>query len=273
MVDAARDGPRGDEGTRRYVAGWWWVDGINDAMGLDAAASRPFASLRDLGPSALQRSAQAVKKSVLSASAVALMSAVLMCPQVGYSQGAAAPAKAADSGPHKVALIDMAYVFKNYEKFSMLREDLKAEIQVSEEEAKSKAMALQEMQAKLKTFAEGSDEFNAAEKQFAASSADFEAFRRAAQRDFLKKESQIYHTVYMDVADAVAKYAKYYKYNLVLRFNREELDTENAQKLIEGMNRQVVYHETENDITMSVTDYLNKKFTSTAAKPAGGTTK
>lgn len=212
-----------------------------------------------------------MNKYVLSASAVALVTAVLSFPGQAFSQGAgttAAPAAPAANVPHKIALIDMAYVFKNYEKFSRLREDLKAEIQVSEEEAKSRATGLQEMQAKLKTFAEASPEFNAAEQQLAKSSAEFEAFRRAAQRDFLKKESQIYHTVYLDVTDAVSKYAKYYKYNLVLRFNREELDTENAQKLIEGMNRQVVHFEPENDITLSVTDYLNKKFSQTASAGA-----
>lgn len=212
-----------------------------------------------------------MNKLVLSASAVALMSAVLLVPTPGYSQATgAAPAAAASSAPHKIALIDMAYVFKNYEKFTRLREDLKAEIQASEEEAKTRAMNLQEMQQKMKAFTDSSPEFTAAEQQLAKASAEFEAFRRAAQRDFLKKESQIYHTVYLDATDAVSKYAKYYKYNLVLRFNREELDTENAQKLIEGMNRQVVHFEPENDITLSVTDYLNKKYTQTAGAPAAG---
>lgn len=210
-----------------------------------------------------------MKKSILSALAVA---AVLSCLGVAWSQqgaatgGAAAPAKSS-SAPHKVALIDMAHVFKNYSKFSMLREDLKAKIQVSEDEAKQRATALQELQAKMKNFKENSDDFNAAEQQLAKASAEFEAFRRAAQRDFLKEESQIYHTVYMDVADAVAKYANYYNYTLVIRFNSEELDTDNAQKLIEGMNRQVVFHRAEDDITLSVTDYLNKKFGATAGKP------
>jgi len=225
-----------------------------------------------LNSSATQRSALAVKKSILSAMAVACVSAVLTCPGIAWSQGApaagtAAPAKTT-SAPHKVALIDMAHVFKNYEKFSMLREDLKSKIQVSEDEAKQRAGALQEMQAKMKSFQESSPEFTAAEQQLAKASAEFEAFRRAAQRDFLKEESQIYHTVYMDVADAVAKYANYYTYTLVIRFNREELDTDNAQKLIEGMNRQVVFHRPEDDITLSVTDYLNKKFGATAGKPA-----
>lgn len=211
-----------------------------------------------------------MKKFVMSASAVALLSAVLNFPTLAVAQtgAAAAPAAQVSSAPHKIALIDMAYVFKNYQKFTQLREDLKAEIQVSEEEAKQKALALQDMQQKMKQFAEASPEFTAAEQQLAKASAEFEAFRRAAQREFLKKESQIYHTVYLDVTDAVARYAKYYKYNLVLRFNREDLDTENAQKLIEGMNRQVVHFEPENDITLSVTDYLNKKFTQTAGAPA-----
>lgn len=210
-----------------------------------------------------------MKKSVLSASAVALLSAVVSFSGLAYGQGTtAAPAAPVSSAPHKIALIDMAHVFKHYEKFGRLREDLKAEIQVSEEEAKQKALALQELQQRMTRFAENSPEFTAAEQQLAKASAEFEAFRRAAQRDFLKKESQIYHTVYLDVTDAVAKYAKYYKYNLVLRFNREELDTENAQKLIEGMNRQVVHFEPENDITLSVTDFLNKKFNQTAGGSA-----
>jgi Skp family chaperone for outer membrane proteins len=223
---------------------------------------------------ATQRSAQAVKNSVLSASAIALAAVVFQGANVAWGQagganaGAAAAAPAANA-PHKVALIDMAYVFKNYQKFEMLREDLKAEISQSEEEAKQKAMALQDMQKKLKALKEGTPDYDAAEGSFAKASAEFEAFRRAAQREFLTKESQIYHTIYMETADAVAMYAKYYNYTLVMRFNREELDTENAQKLIEGMNRQVVYHRPEDDITLSVTEYLNKKFS--RAGTAGGT--
>ncbi len=202
-----------------------------------------------------------MKKTVLSAFAVALMSSLMSLEGVAWGQAKeAAPAAAASAAPHKVALIDMAYVFKNYKKFEVLREDLKEEIAASEAEAKAKAEAVQKLQQKMKTFAEGSAEFTATEGQLAQASAEFEAFRRAAQREFLKKESQIYHTVYLEVTDSVAKYAKYYNYTLVLRFNREDLDTENAQKLIEGMNRQVVYHLEENDITLSVTEYLNKVY-------------
>lgn len=193
----------------------------------------------------------------------AVTAAFLVAPQVTFAQGQATEA----ATPHKVALIDMAVIFKQYKKFEVLREDLKAEIEQSEVKAKDMAGNLQGLQQKMKTFKEGSAEFTAAEKQLATASAEFEAFRRSAQRDFLKKESEIYHTVYLEVTDAVAKYADFYKYTLVLRFSSEELDRDNPQGLIQGMNRQVVYFKAENDITQPVLKFLNGRF----AGPQTGT--
>ena len=76
----------------------------------------------------------------------------------------------------------------------------------------------------------------------------------------------------MEVADAVRKYSNHYKYTLVLRFNREDLNPEDPQGLIQGMNRQVVFHRPEDDMTDSVLSYLNGKFDEGAApakkKPA-----
>jgi outer membrane protein len=208
-----------------------------------------------------------VNKFLLSASAVAALALSLTSASTAVAQNKpeAKPAAAGSTVPHKVALIDMAYVFKNYKKFDVLRSDLKEEVAQGEEQAKQKAQAIKALQDKMKTFQESSPEYTKLEEQLARAQADFEAFRRAAQRDFLKKESQIYHTVYMDVADMVKRYAQHYNYTLVMRFSREELDTENAQKLIEGMNRQVVYFRDEDDITDVVTDVLNRNFGSASA--------
>ena len=219
-----------------------------------------------------------MNKILLSASAVAALALVGLYAANVSAQGskpAAAQPSATSTAPHKVALIDMAHVFKTYEKFNNLREDLKVEVTQGEETAKAKAEVLKNLQAKMKSYQETSPEYSQTEQQLAKLSAEFETFRRAAQRDFLKKESQIYHTVYMDVADMVKKYAEFYKYTLVIRFSREDLDTDNAQKLIEGMNRQVVFYREEDDITDAVVDALNRQFgkqaTGGAARPAGTT--
>ncbi len=201
-------------------------------------------------------------KSLTSCLAIAF--ALTSLASVSRGEGGA-PAADAAAQVHKVGLIDMAYVFKNYKKFEAMREDLKVEISKSEEEAKEMATQIQAIQGKMKQLQEGSPEFTAMEKELASQSADFETFRRAAQRDFLKRESQIYHTVYMEATDAVKKYADYYKYTLVLRFSKDELDKDNPQALIQGMNKQVVYYRESEDITQPVLDFLNRKYQGASA--------
>jgi outer membrane protein len=103
------------------------------------------------------------------------------------------------------------------------------------------------------------------EKEFAQKKSDFEAFRAVAQRDFMRKEAQIYKTVYLEVVDAVRKYAYHYQYSLIMRFNSEKLDASDPQKLIQGLQRPVIYHRSEDDITASVIDYLNRNYTASSS--------
>lgn len=213
-----------------------------------------------------------MKRAISWASAVVLLAGVLTLTNPAWSQNEK-PAAAQSNTPHKVGLIDMAHVFKNYKKFEALREDLKQEIGESEEKAKAMQGELQTMQANMKGLQEGSKEYAKAEQDIVKKAAEFEAFRRTASREFLKKESQIYLQVYNETSEAVKKYADFYKYTLVIRFNREDLDTENPQNLLQGMNRQVVYHRGEDDITVSVLDYLNRRYTPNGTAPKTATPK
>lgn len=207
-----------------------------------------------------------MKKLIQSAFPIAVLAGLLSVGTTVWSQSgkpgkaSAKDAAATEGRPHKVGLIDMAHVFKHYEKFEYLREDLKLKIADSEGRAKQMAESIKSLQSQMKGFKEGSDEFGQVEQKLAAASAEFETFRRSTQREILKEESQIYHQIYMEVADAVKKYSKYYGYTLVLRFNREDLNPEDPQGLIQGMNRQVVFHQEEDDMTNSVLQHLNDKF-------------
>ncbi|MBS0204677.1 MAG: OmpH family outer membrane protein [Planctomycetes bacterium] len=216
-----------------------------------------------------------MKRAIFWASAVVLLAGVMTLSNNAWSQtgsaggtGARTAAPAQANLPHKVGLIDMAHVFKNYTKFTMMREELKAEIQVSEEKAKAMQAELADMQNALKKVMEGSKEYSKIEQEIVKKAAEFEGFRRTASREFLKKESQIYLQVYTETSKAVEKYADHFKYTLIIRFNREELDTENPQTLLQGMNRQVVYHHDEDDITVPVLDFLNDRYAKSGAAPA-----
>jgi len=181
------------------------------------------------------------------------------------------------STPHKIALIDMAHVFKNYAKFEALRENLKGEIKASEDRMQADIQQLKAMKEKLDMMTESSPGFKQAEAELASKAAEIDAGRKVMQREFLRKESQIYKQVYMEVTNAVKMYADYYKYSLVLRFNRQQIqEDDDAEAVINGMNKQVVYHRAEDDITEAVLDYLNKKYqkeTASAGAPPSGTTR
>ena len=213
-----------------------------------------------------------MKRAIIGLSAVVLLAGVLTLSGTAWSQNnekATATAAAAPSTlPHKVGLIDMAHVFKHYEKFEALREDLKGEIGKSEVQAKEMQQELVDLQTNLKKLTEGTPAYAKLEQDIVRKAADFENFRRTASRDFLKKESKIYLQVYTETSDAVKKYADYYKYTLIMRFSRDPLDTENPQALLQGMNRPVVFNRDEDDITDSVLKYLNERYNRTTATPA-----
>lgn len=194
-----------------------------------------------------------MKKLVLSSAIVALAVGCIVSGNTVSAQDTATPSR--------VGLIDMAHVFKNYEKFKTLRDDLKNEITASDNQAKAMAGKIKTVQDQMKTFGEGTPEFLAKEKELASLASDFEAFRKVAQRDFLRKEAEIYKTVYLEVADAVKLYAQHYKYAVILRFNRDDIQTSsNPEEVLQSMNRQVVYFYAKDDITDAVLKYLNQKY-------------
>lgn len=173
------------------------------------------------------------------------------------SSAAAAPAASA----HQVGLIDMAYVFKNYSKFKSMTEEMQAEAKAAQAEAEAMVEEMKQVQTKMQSLQDGSEEYIANEKKILTLQTNLESFRKVQQREFLRKEAEIYKTVYMEVQENVQHYAKHYGYTLIIRFNRQSVDAaENPQEIITSMNRQVVFYREQDDLTDPILDYLNKQY-------------
>src|SRR5579859_2009519 len=99
-----------------------------------------------------QRSAQAVKKLVVKATVFVLFAGLVSSAVV---RGDGNPSHQVDTSPHRIALIDMARVFKNYKKFEALRDELKGELTKSEEKFKLMTETIKKEQAELKGYKEG----------------------------------------------------------------------------------------------------------------------
>ena len=205
-----------------------------------------------------------MKKIIVGAMAVAVLASLFVVSETIQGQDAKA-----NPGPHQVGLIDMAQVFKDYEKFKALREALQAEIEQSDTEAKAKLEQMKQLQQQAQSgqLKEGSPEYQQIETKLLSMKNELETFRQVQQREFLRKESEIYKTVYLEVQDAVNKYAQHYDLTLIMRFNRNKVEeAENPQEVIQSMNRQVVYYQQRDDLTDPILKYLNQQYKSTAAK-------
>lgn len=217
-----------------------------------------------------------MKKTV---SVVALACCIgLTAPAMGQNQPAAtAPAAAT---PVKIGLVDMARVFKEYNKFEDMRASLKAEMEIALAEAKKIAAEAEKVKEELKLLKPGSAEFIKRETDLAQLSSDFDTKRKVANAQYQRKEAEIFQDIYIDSVGVIKLYAEHFKFSMVMRFNSAELDKTNPSSLANGLNKLVIYHRPQDDITDAVIDYLNRKYTPVnpaaprqAKPPATGTTR
>ena len=209
-----------------------------------------------------------MKKLFVYATAVALTAGWIGSPREAIAQQKDGAPKLS----HQVGLIDMQEIFKNYKKLSTLQKAFQEEVKQTETKFKGRLDDMKTWQEKLQSgdFAEGSADYAKLEQKILTAQTGLETDRRVAQRDFMRKEADVYKTVYMEVETAVQKYAKAFKYTLVLRFNRQTVDgTDNVQELMQSINRQVVYYRGEDDITDQILKYINDEYTKTAGKDEG----
>ncbi|WP_437227169.1 OmpH family outer membrane protein [Planctomicrobium sp. SH661] len=199
-----------------------------------------------------------------------LACAAVLLPASLFAQ---APAQSPAPPAHQVGLIDMAYVFKNSHHFLVLTEGLQADIEKTDGEAKVMVEKIRQLQGQLTSGAlqNGSPDYIKVEEQIVHAKAELETFKRVSQQSFMRKEADIYKTIYLEVEGAVKRYAEYYKYTLVLRFDRNEIDADdNPRDVMNGMNRQIVHHRTRDDMTEPVLKFLNNEWKkSGGAMPTG----
>ncbi len=166
---------------------------------------------------------------------------------------------------HQVGLIDMAHIFKNYDKFKAETEGLQAAAQQAEAKAQAMVAEMKNVQGQMQGLTAGSPDYNAKEANLIELQTRLQAFQQVERRDIVRKQAEVYKKIYVEVQGAVSMYAKHYNYTLIMRFNREDVAAAgDPQKIIQGMNRQVVWHRPQDDLTDPILQYLNDQYSQQA---------
>ncbi|MCA9138986.1 MAG: OmpH family outer membrane protein [Planctomycetales bacterium] len=167
-------------------------------------------------------------------------------------------ASAQDSAPHRVAVVDVAFIFKNHPGIKAQVAKVEGELKAYDAELKQKREQLKNTAAKLKTLTPGSPDYAALEEQLASMDSKLRLDMARKRKELADAEAKIYFDNYQQIAAGVKFLANHYKINLVLRYNSEEMDQAEGESVIRGVMKNIVYHDASLDMTPGVMQYLDK---------------
>ena len=197
---------------------------------------------------------------------VVLVSAVL---SLGLFASDAADQNQAGANAPKfgVAVVDVGYIFKNHEGIKAQVTRVENDLKKYDAELKTKREALKTAAEQLKQYKVGSPEYAAQEEKLAGMESKLRLEMARKRKELADAEAKIYFENYQQIAEGVKYLAQYYKINLVLRYNSEDMNLEHSDSVIRGVMKNIVYHDEALDMTKGVMQYLDRKI---AAAPNSG---
>ncbi len=184
---------------------------------------------------------------------------------------ALAPLAASAEDFHRIAVVDVAYIFKNHPGIKAQVSQVENELKSYDAELTEKREALKQAAAQLKTLKVGTAAYTAQEEQVASMESKLRLDMQRKRKELGDAEARIYFENYQRIAAGVKFLAQHYKINLVLRYNSEDMDLEQGDSVIRGVMKNIVYHDDSLDMTKGVMQYLDQ--TLKVAEAQGATSK
>ncbi|MFO7905728.1 MAG: OmpH family outer membrane protein [Planctomycetota bacterium] len=154
-----------------------------------------------------------------------------------------------------VAVIDLGEVFKSHPRLASEIEDIKSELNSFQTMIRQEQQKGQSLSEELKTLKPGTQGYTVKEKELANLETDLNVMVRQRKREMLEKEAQIRYRAYQEIQQHVARFCQKYGIQLVIRFDRNPIDSSNAQQVLAGLNRPIIYQNSL-DITDHIIDAL-----------------
>jgi hypothetical protein len=109
-----------------------------------------------------------------------------------------------------------------------------------------------------KKFPTTSAEFKRGEESLLRKQGDLQLKIAMQKKQFMEEEGRVYYTVSQEIDDAVKMLAQKFNLVLVLRFSGDAPDPNDRNDILRGINKPIVYHHPQMDITPFVLQELNR---------------
>ncbi len=167
-------------------------------------------------------------------------------------------ASAQESAPHRLAVVDVAYIFKNHPSIKQQVEQVENALKSFDGELNTKREQIKAAVAQLKVLKAGTPDYSAQEERIASMESKLRLDMARKRKELADSEARIYYDNYQQIAAGVKFLANHYKINLVLRYNSEDMNLEEGQSVIRGVMKNIVYHDEALDMTKGVMQYLDR---------------
>ena len=175
-------------------------------------------------------------------------------PPAGGPVRPAAPAAA--SAGTSVVVIDVAFIYKNHNRFNATMLDIKTDIEKFEAYVRKKQTDFKSLGEALGQYNAGSPEYRQKEEELARLQSDLQVEVGLKRKEFLQQEARVYFRVYKEIEQEVRTFSERNGINLVLRYNRDEMKEDDRQSVLQGVNRAVLFQQGR-DITELILGKLN----------------
>ncbi|PAY20003.1 hypothetical protein CKO51_08580 [Rhodopirellula sp. SM50] len=232
-------------------------------MEVERCSGQRTAALRAFGQAALACA-------VLAVGPLAISPASAQLPASAQRPASAQQVSPLDQPGHRVAVIDVGYVFKNLPAIQAQVSKVKAELAKHEAEVKQKRDTLNQAAIRLKSMRPGTTEYNRQEELVASLDSKLRLDMRRRHNEMSEAETKIYYDSYLRLAAAVKAVAVHNNINLVLRLGGDDVDSQQRESVTRHVMRNVVYHDADINITDTVMRYLDQQSKMSQAATGGG---
>ncbi len=200
----------------------------------------------------------------------------------GWAQQAApaAPARPAAEPRTRVALLNMHYVIKNYEKWKSFQNELKGDYKVYEERLKANRAKQEMLVAQAKDPKATPEQQESAAKQVKQLQREAEDLSNEGKATIGKKQGDQLVIVFKEVQDAAMRYALAHNFEMVLHYSDALTATDyyNAGNIMHKLDGALLplYYQPDLDISLQVVTMLNSHYQGqttqtapSAARPSG----
>lgn len=192
----------------------------------------------------------------LLAGLVVLGALAVICDRGRFSATARQPGESGNAANTDIAVLDVARVFKQNQRFARDVAELKKEVGHLDVEFRLRGKEVERLQEQLAGSPSGSPERKKLGDELIDKKARIQADVEKQKAQLQQRETLLYRDVYLRVAELTAEYAKEHGLRLVVRFNSGSIESTDRKAVLEAVNRGVVFHDNL-DISDAIIERLN----------------